>query len=175
MPVEGKTPSQEGVDNRTKIYNIILEKPLTFTELLEESNISKSSFNNHLNSLLDEGLAKKSLLDNKVVYVSTLDEEKLYNYFKQLSFDILVREFSDYYPEISILLKLYTRVLARSYIFDKKNEMENQDSQTNYELYKMHWEMQRDILTDEELEVLSKSKIPVIRAIYSDLKKEMKK
>ena len=119
---------------------------------------------------MKEGLVEKTIRKNRVVYVLSLDEEKLFNQFKRLSFDLLVKKFQQTLPEISILMNLYTRILAKSYILDKTSMLEDEEL-TQDEIDEKHLTWKLELLSDNELELLSKSKIREIRNEFYELRR----
>ena len=55
-------------ENRLKVFMEIYKKPSTFTELLEQTNLSRASLSKHLKNLEKEDAVKRTLQGRHIIY-----------------------------------------------------------------------------------------------------------
>ena len=77
MPVKYRYPEWEREDNRTKIFSTIFDKSMTFMELKNHTGFAKSTLSSHLKELQELGIIEKALVNDRVVYQTSLNEEAL--------------------------------------------------------------------------------------------------
>lgn len=73
----GKKSRDIGRQNRAKIYAILTQKTLTFTELLNETKLSRAALNNHLKALETEKRIERIVKDKRIAYKSKTDKKSI--------------------------------------------------------------------------------------------------
>lgn len=117
-------PAWERQDNRREIFLTLFDKSLTFTELLKETGFSRSTLSKHLKDLQDAKVVEKAIEKGKVVYRTTLNEERILSELKKTTFNSIMRLISMYYPELHRLTELHLRLNVKSVILSKKRKAE---------------------------------------------------
>ena len=127
MPVKGKLPDKEKVDNRTKIILLIMERSMTNKELLHETEFSSSTLANHLKSLMREELIEKAIENNRIVYRIVFDERKWESEYKKMSYDAIMPVLKDKLPSTWALWTLVMKVLVKSNLARRKKVVEGDE------------------------------------------------
>lgn len=73
----GRKSKRIGKENRGRIYLILTKEPLTFSELLDKSGVSRSTLSNHLKDLIQDKRIEKVLDNDQIVYKANLEKEKI--------------------------------------------------------------------------------------------------
>lgn len=95
-------------EGQVKIIRALLEKPLTFTELIKGTGFSKPTLSNHLKVLRVEKVIEKALDEmDRVVYRITIDHKRLYQEFKVVAFDTVLDVLERTYPKIRLLVEVF--------------------------------------------------------------------
>lgn len=123
MPKKGKLPKWEREDNRSKLFSTILRNPLTFTEILDKSELSRSTLTQHLKDLQKEQVIEKTILAGKVVYRPILDEEIMLKEVKRASFDGLLSLISKINLDFGRYIEVLLRILVKLTIYIKNREL----------------------------------------------------
>jgi DNA-binding transcriptional ArsR family regulator len=113
MPEKGKLPEWERMDNRTTIFTTIMDESLTFTELLNKTNLSRATLSSHLSDLQDDELIEKALENGRVVYQITFNEEKIETEFKKIGYDLLFDIIDSENPKLGIMLRVLMKLLVK--------------------------------------------------------------
>ena len=124
MPVKYKRPEWEKVDNRTRIYAILLERSLTFTELLNETGFARSTLTNHLNDLMEYEAIEKAFEIGHVVYRATIDEKIIESELKKWQYDWIQNFLTKSHPSIGIFLDAIMKILIKELIWFKQRKIE---------------------------------------------------
>lgn len=123
MPIKGKLPEWEREDNRAKIFFTLIQNPLTFTEILNETRLSRSTLTQHLKDLQKQQVVEKAIMHGKVVYRPTLDEEGMLNEIKRASFDGLLSLISAINRNLAMSIEVLLRVLVKYTVYFKTKEL----------------------------------------------------
>ena len=129
MPVKGKLPDREKVDNRTMIILLLMERSMTNKELLNETDFSSSTLANHLKSLMREDLIEKAIEDNRVVYRIVFDERKWESEYKKMSYDAIMPVLREKLPSTWALWTLMMKVMVKSNLALRKKVIEGDEAQ----------------------------------------------
>jgi DNA-binding transcriptional ArsR family regulator len=124
MPVEHKLPIWEGEDNRKKIFHVLWRRSLTFIDLYYETGFSRSTLSSHLKELQKENVIEKAVENGKIVYRTTLNEERLVSELKRSTYDVLVSLLSQIDPFIGKTIEMYLKVLVKFWIWANKKVVE---------------------------------------------------
>ena len=103
----------------------LLEKPSSFTELLEKLPISRGALTKHLRELEEKGIIEKARRKAKRVYQIAFDnEEKILDELKSTHFDVLLKILAELVdPLIIDFWQSYSQTLLKTIIFFKKREL----------------------------------------------------
>lgn len=123
MPRKGKLPEWEREDNRAKIFRQIFQNPSTFTETLSATGFSRSTLTQHLKDLQKQQIVEKAVIDGRVVYQLTLDEERMLDEIKRASFDGLLSLISAFNQELALFIEALLRLLVKSTVYFKTKEL----------------------------------------------------
>jgi DNA-binding transcriptional ArsR family regulator len=116
-------------ENRNKIISIINQKPLTFTEIIRQSGLSRGVVNRHLKKLEEEEIIKKEYREGKILNL-LLPNEKLSSEGKKSTEPILFTvDALPYILGLNIFLKEIGNNLSTVEI-----RMEKADMKTRIEL-----------------------------------------
>lgn len=116
MPIKGKLPELEKRGNRSKIYITLLESPLSFTELLKKTQLSRGTLAQHLRDMEQEGAIRRTRRNGKRVYKTVWDEEKVIGELKTFHFDMLVQLLLRFVPSAKEGIENYLKSLAKEMI-----------------------------------------------------------
>lgn len=160
MPEKGKLPAWEREDNRANIFTLLLEKSLTFGELLDEVGLSRSTLSGHLSDLQQDGLIEKAIKNNRVVYQTTLDAEKIEAEFKKLSYDMLVNIAEKSQPGLDKFLKILMVLVVKFRVLASKRKLEGKPELSFEELPERYRsligeELGKTNVNQDHLEILS--------------------
>jgi len=104
MPIKHKLPEWERQDNKTKVLLKILEKPLTFTELLKETGFSRSTLTQHLKDLRKAKEIEKAIENNRVIYKLTEKGLEL-PFFEIFAYHNMVRELFKFGERVPLIFR----------------------------------------------------------------------
>ena len=113
----GFEPKYVGIreEGQTKIIRALLMRPLTFTELIEETNFSKPTLSNHLKVLRGKRFIDKALDEkDRVVYKIAIDSESLYRDFKIVAFDIVLDVIERTDPKNRLLVEVFIAAILKT-------------------------------------------------------------
>ncbi|MDH5746123.1 MAG: winged helix-turn-helix domain-containing protein [Candidatus Bathyarchaeota archaeon] len=116
MPIKGKLPELEKMGNRSKIYMTLLENPLSFTELLEKTQLSKGTLAQHLRDMEQEEVIRRIRRNGKRVYKTVWDKEKVIAELKTFHFDMLIQLLSRFIPGAKEGIENYLKSLAKEIV-----------------------------------------------------------
>jgi len=136
MPERGQRPEWERENNRTQIIFTLLEKSLTFTELLNETGLARSTLSNHLKELQEQQIIEKAIENGRVVYRTMLNEEIIESEMQIATYDLLLKLLSKERPGAGLFLKLLVKWSVHARIINKKREIEGKKPLTKDELIK---------------------------------------
>ena len=81
---QGRMSIAEGDRNKARVLGILIEKPLTFSELKKAVNLSSPVLSKHLKALSEQGMIQKALSrDDKIVY-QVISEKQAVNFIGTL-------------------------------------------------------------------------------------------
>jgi DNA-binding transcriptional regulator GbsR (MarR family) len=121
MPEKEKRPIWERQDNRKKVFSALLRKPMTFTELLETTNLSKATLSSHLKKLQKENMIERTI--DKRIYRVILNENRLIDEIKATTFDVLMELLKESnLSEIAQIFEEMVRIVTINIIELKKRE-----------------------------------------------------
>jgi DNA-binding HxlR family transcriptional regulator len=81
---QGRMSIAEGDRNKARVLGILMEKPLTFSELKEAAKLSSPVLSKHLKALSEEGMIQKALSrDDRIVY-QVISEKQAVNFIETL-------------------------------------------------------------------------------------------
>lgn len=124
MPERGKRSEWEREDNRTKLFYTLLNKPRTFTELLEETEFARSTLTKHLKYLSQRQIIERAIEDDRIVYRIIYDEERLLSEIRSMHYDLIIEIISQVEPLLAILLESYFNSLVKVMIHFNKMKIE---------------------------------------------------
>jgi DNA-binding transcriptional ArsR family regulator len=104
-------------DSREKIFRLLMEQPLTWTELLEKTGFSSETLKRHLDSLRESKVIEKQLVfgeKDRVVYTLSKNPEKLLQEFNSVAFDMTLEYLHDFQPSVYIFVKAFMIALLRT-------------------------------------------------------------
>lgn len=96
----GKKSRDLASDNRAKIYLSIMTKPMRFDEIVDKTHLSRSTVNNHLHNLVNEGFLEKETQDGRLVYKITLNRERISEELKKDMFISLFTAAAHFFPTL---------------------------------------------------------------------------
>lgn len=73
---QGRESIAEGKRNKARVLSILIEKPLTFSELKEKAGISSPVLAKHLKALSEEGLIQKVLARDDLIVYQVISNKK---------------------------------------------------------------------------------------------------
>lgn len=123
MPIKGKLPEWEKESNRAKIFFTLIQNPLTFTKILNEIGLARSTLTQHLKDLQQQQVVEKAIMNGRVVYRLILDEEKMLDEIKRASFDGLLSLISAINRELAMFIEMLLRILVKSTVYFKTREL----------------------------------------------------
>ena len=104
-------------DSRDKIVKLLMEKPLTWTELLDQTGFSSETLKRNIDSLRERKVIEKKLVfteKDHVVYTITSNPEKILQEFKSVAFDMTVQYIHEFQPSIYIAIKTFMIAFLRT-------------------------------------------------------------
>jgi DNA-binding transcriptional ArsR family regulator len=104
-------------DSKDRIIRLLLEKPLTWTELLDQTGFSSETLNRHVDSLRELKIIDKQLMfggRDRVVYFVSSNPEKFLQEFRSLAYDMSLRYLHDSQPSAYMLLKVFMVAFLRT-------------------------------------------------------------
>ncbi len=104
-------------DSREKIFRLLIEQPLTWTELLEKTGFSSETLKRHLDSLRESKVVEKQLVfgeKDRVVYALSKNPEKLLQEFNSVAFDMTLEYLHDFQPSIYTFVKAFMIALFKN-------------------------------------------------------------
>lgn len=129
MPKKGTKPKWEKEENRKIIFLDLLREPLSFTELLEKTQLSRGTLAYHIRELEKERIIERVRKNGKRVYQTVLDEEKITDELKSVHFDVLLELVSENLGSTFVeLWKAYLTSLTKVIIYFKKRQLEGKPS-----------------------------------------------
>lgn len=118
----GKKLRQIGKENREKIFLTIAKEPLTFSELLDETDVSRATLSKHLKDLQKKGLIERAISGERIVYkLSQIDEETILAELKVGFFDSSLEILSRIFPSIKEGVEMYLKSLAQMIVQYQKD------------------------------------------------------
>lgn len=128
----GRKSRTIGKENRSRVYLLLTKKPLTFTELLEESGLSRASLSNHLKNLTRDKRVTKVLENNQVVYKANLETDKVIEELKSGFADSLVNLISVISPNFRKRFDVFLEELAKDIIeYGEKEALQRLKERSN--------------------------------------------
>jgi DNA-binding transcriptional ArsR family regulator len=129
--IDARKPEGERDENRSKLFELLLEKSYQFNELFNASGYSsKTTLNKHLMDLTEMGVIEKSIEDGKIAYRVNLNEEDIEEEFKKMHFDVLLDLTSKSNPELGLIIKLMMRGAIITRIFDLQRKVDGKGKAT---------------------------------------------
>ena len=125
--------------NKARVLAILMEKPLTFSELKREANLSSPVLTNHLKALSKEGLVQKEISRDENVVYKVVSKKKAVSLlgalFSGMFFYIVGRKLSA--ETMTSITRDLERVVSKeeSEAFEKELE-QSKESEIAYEVEK---------------------------------------
>jgi len=121
MPIKHKRSEWEKEENKNKILLKIQKNPSTFTELLSEVDLVRSTLAQHLKNLEKEGSIERIFKDNKILYQVNLARELVILELNFADINIAVECKTKNYSKYSSKLQESLSDLS-NYILDVENK-----------------------------------------------------
>jgi len=161
MPKKGKLPEWEKDENKRHLFRLILAKPASFKELLEQTTTmfsSTATLSKHLNTLEKQGLIEKAIEKGKTVYRATLNEETLLSEIRAMSFDMLLGILSVTAPDLAKIWEVFPKALTKVIIHFKKRKVEGKPSLSPQEVVNQTIKIIESTTPPEILKLLQEKK-----------------
>jgi len=157
MPVLWKSPEMEKLDNRSRILSILLNKSLTFTEVLKESELSRATVSKHLDELQKLEVIEKAIENDRVVYRLTPNEEALESELLKTNYDFLLKILSSIDPGMELLMRISTKLTTHLIILNRKRMIDGKPPITEEEWKKISVDWIRSELTEEDFKFIEEN------------------
>jgi len=138
MPIKGKLPELEKMGNRSKIYMALLESSLSFTELLEKTQLSRGTVAKHIRDMEQEKVIRRTRRNGKRVYKTIWDKEKLVAELKTFHFDMITQLLSHFIPNAKKEIENYLMSLAKEIVQYQIDVFEYGEAEALTRLEKRH-------------------------------------
>ena len=130
------------------VYSKLLFKPMTFTELKDETPLARATLSNHLKNLLKQGKIKR-IWNKKRVYQVIFDEKQMMTEMKAFSLELLLELFEETEPTMAKTWKAFTECLMKEAIYFKKREMLGEPRLSAKELFIKTFEIMDSTIPSE--------------------------
>ena len=173
MPEKGSRPEWERENNRKQIIYTLLENSLTFTELLNETGLARSTLSNHLKELQELQIIEKAIENGRVVYRTMLDEDTIESELKSASFDLVLKMMSSAVPGLGLFVKFVLKLGIKTRILNRRLEIEGKPALSESEFMKV---MARDLAESMSKEDIDREELFIlIKALELVIQEEKKK
>ena len=134
MSEMGLRPEWEKENNRTQIIFSLIDKPLSFTELLDNTGLARSTISNHLKELQKDNVITKALLNGRVVYRITFSEDILEEEIIKANFDVILNLIFKTNPIIGLFIKSMIKSNVKTVTIINKRILEGKPPLSENEL-----------------------------------------
>jgi len=126
---------KERKTRREAVVNLLFQRSYRYNDLFKASGFgSKSTLNNHLDSLQKEGIVEKAIEHNETVYRLNLDSDTLLSESKNMLFDILLESFDKLFPGLQTVVNGFIIAGFRLRLRQKLRDIEKKPVMSNEEI-----------------------------------------
>ena len=134
----------------------LLDEPSTFTKLLSETTFSRATLSRHLRDLCEGQIIEKAVVNNRVVYRTALNEQRLMEEIKRISFDGILSFISLISKDLATLVETTIRFIVKGIIHFKQIELVEDRTPSPAEMEEFYKKLDVRELMPSELEKIKK-------------------